>query len=554
MKKLIIAVGVLAATLFCIRPVTWARKNDVTRNLTVFNRLYKELTTFYVDSVDADKAITAAIEGMLGDIDPYTEYIPQKDRETFEAVSSGEYAGIGSYITTRGGDTFISEPSAGSPAAEAGLRAGDRLVVINGDSVRGMASDEVSKRLKGQPGTEVSITVWRPYVGADSVKTFRIKRRRIIDNSIPWHGIVRGSVGYIPITGFNEKTGTEFRDALLDLKKDPRLKALIIDLRDNGGGLVESAVKVLGNFLPKGSEVLRMRYKGSAANEKIYKTTDKPVDTELPLAVLINEGTASASEILAGAIQDLDRGIIVGSRSFGKGLVQITRDLPYNNMLKVTVAKYYIPSGRLIQAIDYSHRNADGTVDRIPDSLTSVFSTRRGRIVRDGGGITPDIVVPEPEIDRLTYNLVRDDWTTDYATRFRATHDTIPAPEDFVITDEIYSDFKSTIDPARLQYDKVCDVIVGRLREAAQNEGYMSDSVAAQLDRLGSMLKHDLNYDLDRRRPLISRYLGADIAGRYGYMPARVRYLITGDAAVDSAASRLTDRRAYDRILKPVKK
>ena len=288
MKKLIIAVGVLAATLFCIRPVTWARKNDVTRNLTVFNRLYKELTTFYVDSVDADKAITAAIEGMLGDIDPYTEYIPQKDRETFEAVSSGEYAGIGSYITTRGGDTFISEPSAGSPAAEAGLRAGDRLVVINGDSVRGMASDEVSKRLKGQPGTEVSITVWRPYVGADSVKTFRIKRRRIIDNSIPWHGIVRGSVGYIPITGFNEKTGTEFRDALLDLKKDPRLKALIIDLRDNGGGLVESAVKVLGNFLPKGSEVLRMRYKGSAANEKIYKTTDKPVDTELPLAVPVS--------------------------------------------------------------------------------------------------------------------------------------------------------------------------------------------------------------------------------------------------------------------------
>ena len=218
------------------------------------------------------------------------------------------------------------------------------------------------------------------------------------------------------------------------------------------------------------------------------------------------------------------------------------------------MAKYYFPSGRLIQAIDYSHRNADGTVDRIPDSLTSVFSTRRGRIVRDGGGITPDIVVPEPEIDRLTYNLVRDDWTTDYATRFRATHDTIPAPEDFVITDEIYSDFKSTIDPARLQYDKVCDVIVGRLREAAQNEGYMSDSVAAQLDRLGSMLKHDLNYDLDRRRPLISRYLGAEIAGRYGYMPARVRYLITGDAAVDSAASRLTDRRAYDRILKPVKK
>ena len=418
MKKLIIAVGVLAATLFCIRPVTWARKNDVTRNLTVFNRLYKELTTFYVDSVDADKAITAAIEGMLGDIDPYTEYIPQKDRETFEAVSSGEYAGIGSYITTRGGDTFISEPSAGSPAAEAGLRAGDRLVVINGDSVRGMASDEVSKRLKGQPGTEVSITVWRPYVGADSVKTFRIKRRRIIDNSIPWHGIVRGSVGYIPITGFNEKTGTEFRDALLDLKKDPRLKALIIDLRDNGGGLVESAVKVLGNFLPKGSEVLRMRYKGSAANEKIYKTTDKPVDTELPLAVLINEGTASASEILAGAIQDLDRGIIVGRRTFGKGLVQRPFPFPDGSMVRLTVARYYTPSGRCIQkpyhdGDDDAYR--DDLINRykhgeylsedsivLPDSL-KYYTLKLHRPVYGGGGILPDKFVPIDTTGYSTY-------------------------------------------------------------------------------------------------------------------------------------------------------
>ena len=418
MKKLIIAVGVLAATLFCIRPVTWARKNDVTRNLTVFNRLYKELTTFYVDSVDADKAITAAIEGMLGDIDPYTEYIPQKDRETFEAVSSGEYAGIGSYITTRGGDTFISEPSAGSPAAEAGLRAGDRLVVINGDSVRGMASDEVSKRLKGQPGTEVSITVWRPYVGADSVKTFRIKRRRIIDNSIPWHGIVRGSVGYIPITGFNEKTGTEFRDALLDLKKDPRLKALINDLRDNGGGLLESAVKVLGNFLPKGSEVLRMRYKGSAANEKIYKTTDKPVDTELPLAVLINEGTASASEILAGAIQDLDRGIIVGRRTFGKGLVQRPFPFPDGSMVRLTVARYYTPSGRCIQkpyhdGDDDAYR--DDLINRykhgeylsedsivLPDSL-KYYTLKLHRPVYGGGGILPDKFVPIDTTGYSTY-------------------------------------------------------------------------------------------------------------------------------------------------------
>ena len=480
MKKLIIAVGVLAAALFCIRPATWARKNDVTRNLTVFNRLYKELTTFYVDSVDADKAITAAIEGMLGDIDPYTEYIPQKDRETFEAVSSGEYAGIGSYITTRGGDTFISEPSAGSPAAEAGLRAGDRLVVINGDSVRGMASDEVSKRLKGQPGTDVSITVWRPYVGADSVKTFRIKRRRIIDNSIPWHGIVRGSVGYIPITGFNEKTGTEFRDALLDLKKDPRLKALIIDLRDNGGGLVESAVKVLGNFLPKGSEVLRMRYKGSAANEKIYKTTDKPVDTELPLAVLINEGTASASEILAGAIQDLDRGIIVGSRSFGKGLVQRPIPFPDGSMMRLTVAHYYTPTGRDIQK-PYdkgdAKKYAKDILDRFnhgelmhADSVKLIDSLRTEtlklhRPVYGGGGILPDRFVPLDTTDNTLYyrkvmakGLINQ-FAIDYVDKNRKEIRKLYKTDDdfvkhFEVSDEMLARLRKMADDQKIPYDQ----------------------------------------------------------------------------------------------------
>lgn len=549
MKKLLLTAAAVMA-LCALAAVGASRKNDVSRNLAVFNQLYKELTSFYVDTIDADKAMTTAIVAMLDDIDPYTEYIPEKYQEDYHRATTGEYAGIGSYIMPRSGDVYISGPREGSPAAKAGLRPGDRIVTIDNDTVLGMSTEEVSKRLKGQPGTTVRVVVNRPWVGADSVLTFDIIRAKIQEESVPWWGVVRGNLGYIYLASFTDKSPAEVREALLAFKANPAVKGIVLDLRGNGGGLVESAVRILGYFLPKGTEVLRMRGRG-ALNEKIYKTSSQPIDAKIPLAVIIDGGSASASEIVAGAIQDLDRGVIIGNRSFGKGLVQTTRDLPYNNMLKVTMAKYYIPSGRLIQAIDYSRRNPDGSVARIPDSLTNVFKTSRGREVRDGGGITPDITIEAPSVNRITYNIVRDNWAFDFANRYAATHDTIPAAADFVITDEIYDMFKQSIDPNRFQYDKVCETMLGNLRKAAETEGYMNDSTRAVFARLDTLLHHDLNRDLDTNRPTIAPLLAGEILDRYYYQKGRIINQLRDDKELERVFAIINDPAEYDRILKP---
>lgn len=302
--------------------------------------------------------------------------------------------------------------------------------------------------LRGRPNTPVTLTVQRPYA-KDSILTFTLVRELLQQPSVPYYNVI-GNTGYIQLTAFIDKSPAEVKTALESFKGDPRVKNIVIDLRGNGGGLVESAVEILGNFLPKGTEVVRTRGR-DASSERIYKTTRSPLFPDIPLAVIIDGGTASASEILAGAVQDLDRGVLVGSRSFGKGLVQTTRQLPYSGLLKVTVAKYYTPSGRLIQALDYAHRNEDGSVSRIPDSLTHVYKTLHGRTIRDGGGLAPDSVIDWGKVNRLVYNVVRDNWSFDYATRYAAEHPQIAPADKFVVTDEIYSDFKQSIDPARLQ-------------------------------------------------------------------------------------------------------
>ncbi len=327
----------------------------------------------------------------------------------------------------------------------------------------------------------------------------------------------------------------------------------MMDLRGNGGGLLESAVQVVGLFVPKGTEVVRTRGKGQL-NEKIYKTTQKPVDTDIPLAVIVNGGSASAAEIVTGALQDLDRAVIVGERSFGKGLVQSTRQLPYNGLLKVTIAKYYIPSGRLIQAIDYSHRNPDGTVARIPDSLTTVWHTANGREVRDGGGITPDVKVEYPEGNRLVYNIVKDNWSFDFANKYAATHPTVPAPEEFVVTDTIFDEFKRFIDPSKFKYDRQCELILEELEKASKTEGYLNDQVQAQLDSLKVTLKHDLNHDLDLNRKTISEYLASEILQRYYYDRGAIIEALKHDADLDTVARIFNAPGRYASILAPAKK
>jgi carboxyl-terminal processing protease len=394
--------------------------------------------------------------------------------------------------------------------------------------------------------------VKRPYV-TDSIKTFDITRRKIQLPAVPYYGVLKDNIGYIYLTSFTDKAASEVKDALVELKKNPNVKSIVLDLRGNRGGLLEAAVKIVGLFVPKNTEVLRTRGKG-LLNEKVYKTTSAPVDTEIPLAVLIDGGSASSSEITAGALQDLDRAVIMGARSYGKGLVQTTRPLPYDGMLKVTIAKYYIPSGRLIQAIDYSHRNPDGSVARIPDSLTNVFTTIHGREVRDGGGITPDVKIDYGEVNRLTYNIVSDNWAFNYATKFAAEHPEIAAAEDFVITDSIFNDFKSFIDPDKFNYDKVCESMLAALKSTAEIEGYMNDSTKAEFAVLEGLLKHNLSHDLDNNREDIEGILAGEIVKRYYYQKGQVIETLKRDVTIDSAEVILNDKARYNAILSPATK
>ena len=545
MKKLTLLAALLVAISVIAPAATRSKKSEISRNLDIFNALYKELQTFYVDSIDAEKSINTAIAAMLNDIDPYTEYFSAKEQDQFRTMTTGEYGGIGSVIQQTPKGVVVVEPYKGSPAQQAGLRPGDIFLQIDGDTVSSWTSDKVSEKLKGQSGSTLKLVMKRPWV-EDSILNFELKRGKIQMPSVPYVGMIRPGIGYVGLTTFSEKSYPEVRAGVEQLIKDGA-KGLILDLRGNGGGLVESAVEILGMFLPKGTTVLTTRGKG-VLNEKVYRTSVNPVDTKIPLAVLVDGNSASASEIVTGALQDLDRAVVIGNRSFGKGLVQSTRELPYDGLLKVTVAKYYIPSGRLIQAIDYSHRNPDGSVARIPDSLTSVFKTAGGREVRDGGGITPDIKIEYPEVNRMTFNVVRDNWAFDFANKYAAEHDTVASPETFEVTDEIYEQFKDFIDPAKFNYDKVCENAIEQLREIAKVEGYMNDSTSAQFDILASMLKHDLKRDLDLNRKNLTPYIAREILSRYYFNRGEVIYSLRDDEAVDSAVEILSTPR-FDEIL-----
>lgn len=558
MKKYlgIIAIAAISATIATTAALADEKKDNsgaaIARNLDIFNTLYKELNTFYVDTIDAQKSVETAINAMLDDIDPYTEYIPAKSQDDFMVISSGQYGGIGSYIQQRTGEkkgVYVSGPYKDSPAARAGLRSGDRFLSIDGQDVTGWSSDSVSSHLKGQANTTVTMQVVRPY-DEDSIKTFVIKRENIKMDPVPYYGVVNGNLGYISLTTYNEHSAGQVKDAVLALKQNPAVKALVLDLRGNGGGLMESAVQIVGYFVPKGTTVVTTRGR-EKASEKVYKTTQDPIDTKIPLAVLIDGGSASASEITAGALQDLDRAVIVGSRSYGKGLVQTTRPLPFDGILKVTVAKYYIPSGRLIQEVDYSRRNADGTYQRTTtDSTARIFHTASGREVREGGGITPDIKVDYPELNRLVYNIVRDNWAFDFATRYQAQHPTIPTPDRFEVTDDIFNEFKAFIDPDKFQYDKVCEQGLENLQKVAKAEGYLNDSTTAAFKQLELLLKHDLNHDLDNNRKEITRLLAQEILSRYYYQTGETEYEARHDDTLDRVAQLLAHPGAWAKTLR----
>lgn len=520
------------------------------QSIETFSSILKELNIHYVDSIDIDKATHTGISAMLAELDPYTIYFNEQEAKQFEEQSSGEYAGVGCTIMQREDGVYISEPFENTPAQESNIRAGDKIVMIDNDTVLNMKSDEVSNRMRGLPNTSLRMVLQRQ--GCDSLINVNITRRIIQRNPVVYYGTLCDSIGYILLETFSQQAADEVRKAFISLREEHNITALILDLRGNGGGLVHEAIEIISMFVPRGTSVLELRSKIKQDNYT-YKTEHQPIDTDIPLAILTDEYTASASEVVAGALQDLDRAIIVGERSFGKGLVQQIYPLPYDRKIKVTISYYYIPSGRSIQAIDYTSRNNNGRAIRIPDSLTNEFTTLGGRIVRDGGGITPDITIKADTMSNLHYYLFTGHHIFDFATQYAAKHDTIAPAHEFVLTDADYNDFKEFIQNRDFKYDKMSGKILDDLRNAMTFEGYMDETSTQLINNLSQLLEHNINRDLDTFRREIERSLTQEIVQRYYYQRGNVIIGLRNEPVTDAAIKILLSPQAYQEILSPKK-
>lgn len=536
------------------------RNFQISKNLDIFNSIFKELDLFYVDTVNAEKMIQTGVEGMLSLTDPYTEYYPEEEVSSLKEMTTGKYGGIGAAIRYYEAKDRIAvvEPTEGMPAAEAGVKAGDIILSVGGkEMVRGDMkpqefSSKVSEALRGEPGTSFVLKVLRPLKNDSTVMEFKITRKNIRTNPVPYYGMVKDSIGYLALSSFTENSAKDFKKAFIELKQKGA-KSLIIDLRDNGGGSLSEAVDIVNLYVPKGQEIVVTKGKVRQAQGS-YKTQNEPVDTQIPLAVLVNGATASASEIVSGSLQDLDRAVVIGSRTFGKGLVQTIRPLPYNGTLKVTTSKYYIPSGRCIQAIDYAKKNADGSVARTPDSLTTVFHTAAGREVRDGGGIRPDIEVKGDKIPNIVFYLMNDDLIFDYATQYCWDHPTLASVDDFKLTDADYEAFKKLVKSRNFTYDRQSEKMLKSLKEIAEFEGYMTEA-AEEFKALEKKLNHNLNRDLDYFAKPIKEYISQEIVTRYFYQRGAAMERLKDDTDLEEAIKVLQNPVRYREILSaPVKK
>ena len=536
------------------------RNFQISKNLDIFNSIFKELDMFYVDTVNAEKMIQTGVEGMLSLTDPYTEYYPEEEVSSLKEMTTGKYGGIGAAIRYYEAKDRIAvvEPTEGMPAAEAGVKAGDIILSVGGkEMVRGDMkpqefSSKVSEALRGEPGTSFVLKVLRPLKKDSTVMEFKITRKNIRTNPVPYYGMVKDSIGYLALSSFTENSAKDFKKAFIELKQKGA-KSLIIDLRDNGGGSLSEAVDIVNLYVPKGQEIVVTKGKVRQAQGS-YKTQNEPVDTQIPLAVLVNGATASASEIVSGSLQDLDRAVVIGSRTFGKGLVQTIRPLPYNGTLKVTTSKYYIPSGRCIQAIDYAKKNADGSVARTPDSLTTVFHTAAGREVRDGGGIRPDIEVKGDKIPNIVFYLMNDDLIFDYATQYCWDHPTLASVDDFKLTDADYEAFKKLVKSRNFTYDRQSEKMLKSLKEIAEFEGYMTEA-AEEFKALEKKLNHNLDRDLDYFAKPIKEYISQEIVTRYFYQRGAAMERLKDDTDLEEAIKVLQNPVRYREILSaPVKK
>ncbi len=547
MRRLFVIFASFALTLSVVAQDKKGHDFEVMKNLDVFNYIYKELDMYYVDSLEADKVVRTGINAMLRELDPYTVYYPEDDMEELQMMTTGKYGGIGSIIRMRKDSTvIIYEPYENMPASEVGLKVGDVMLKIDDIDLKGKNTSEVSDLLRGEPGTTFRLRVQRP--GEKKPMDFSITRRSIKLPPIPYYGLLRDDIGYIQFTDFTENSSKELRKAFITLKSNG-MKSLVIDLRNNGGGSLQEAVNIVNMFVPKGSEIVAMKGKVSGSNYT-YKAKNDPLDLEIPIAVLVNGNSASAAEIVSGALQDFDRAVVIGVKTFGKGLVQSVRNVPYNGNIKLTTSKYYIPSGRCIQAIDYKNRR-EGQADRVADSLTHVFHTAGGREVRDGGGIRPDVEVKHDTLANLLFYLSNDDVLVDFATEYCKNHPTIPAVSEFSVTDEDFENFKKMAKDRNFTYDRLSDKLLKDLKKMAEFEGYLAEA-QGEFDALEKKLEHNLDRDFDNFKDKIKEQIEIEIIKRYYYQRGTAEYALRNDYDFDKAVEILHNPEEYKRILSPV--
>ena len=546
------ALGIAVAVIIGLS--VWGFKSDqknfeISKNLDIFYSLVRELNLFYVDDIKPEKLIRTGMDDMLETLDPYTVFIPESDMDEFKFMTTGEYAGIGAVISKHGDQIIVAEPYEGFPAQKSGLRAGDIFLEVDGKLVSSLKVSDVSDMLKGPAKKPIKVKIQRP--GEKKPFALEIIREKIQIDPITYYGMIDNQTGYLRLSSFTDGCADLMKKAILDLRDNKGAKKLVLDLRSNPGGLLGEAVRVTNLFVNHGQEIVSTKGKVSQW-DKTYRATEQPVDSVMPLIVMVNSGSASASEIVAGAIQDLDRGVVLGNRTFGKGLVQTTRDLSYNTKLKVTTAKYYIPSGRCIQALDYSHRNADGSVGNIPDSLIHEFRTKNGRKVKDGGGVSPDYKVNQDTLSALAVKLVQDFMIFDFATSFANSHSSIPGPKEFVITDKIYNDFIKFLHDKKFTFQSKSEETLKNLIDVAKKEHYY-ENTQNEFRALENGLTLNLDRDLETFGDDIRELIKDEIVSRYYFQKGAIIASLDDDKEINIAKTLMTTPDKYKQFLLPSK-